>query len=631
MDNVANFAISNLSAGIDSLATTITLVSGGGGKFPSPPFNAVLWNTNYGNPADDPDVEIVRVTAISGDSLTVIRGQEGTTASAHNTSGVVYRLMLPVTAKTFDDISAHINSKLNPHNVTAAQIGIAINLKDYGAVGDGTTDDTTAIENAINDAVASHRPLYIPYGTYLINKKIIITDNLDIISNIKSEYYVSRQPILSVTSGFTDDAIFETQFSSAKSLIFEGILFSFNTNTNVVNVNNSILFSGAVKFIECGFTNVNIIYNGMTNDGGIEFYHCYTQGSVNQIAQIYQTHSFIFRDNFMAANSGIIFSTSGGSHESVITNNIIVVINGRAIYMQDNYNDVVVANVIRAAGSASGGVPLVELGNSSAGTSGNNIIVANNAFDGGSVYTNAVKITHGYNNVIVNNVATHFTDDNVVDILKESFIIEPNKGIDDNALSDLSLNKMISGIQSVKLIDFQTYDMWETAISGSGSILQQFGSALVRTGTTANSYARQNTNTNIGLRLYSDNVNAYRINVAYLNDNTVAFVGLANVKLDTQTDHTLTALHAGLFYDNGQFYASSSDGTTQTLTPVSIASSGWLAVKNDGTNIKFYWNGDLIATHPTANIYGYAQMWINDKGNGVDDYLYVYNILLKST
>ncbi|CAM0052648.1 tail protein [Vibrio phage K475] len=50
--------------------------------------------------------------------------------------------------------------------------GSTINVKDFGAKGDGVTDDTAAIQDAIN----AGRRIYIPTGVYLINE-VAIPDN----------------------------------------------------------------------------------------------------------------------------------------------------------------------------------------------------------------------------------------------------------------------------------------------------------------------------------------------------------------------------------------------------------------------------------------------------------------------
>jgi hypothetical protein len=109
LDPVMNFAIVTVSTGYDASATSIVLTSGHGAKLPSTfSYNLVWWNsTDYGSPADDPNVEIVRVTARSTDTLTVTRAQESTTAATHNTSGKTYKMLLGATAKTITDIDSN--------------------------------------------------------------------------------------------------------------------------------------------------------------------------------------------------------------------------------------------------------------------------------------------------------------------------------------------------------------------------------------------------------------------------------------------------------------------------------------------------------------------------------------------
>lgn len=57
-------------------------------------------------------------------------------------------------------------------------LGIAVNVKSYGAVGNGTTDDTTAIQAAIDACALASTPLYISPGTYLISNTLLVKSNL---------------------------------------------------------------------------------------------------------------------------------------------------------------------------------------------------------------------------------------------------------------------------------------------------------------------------------------------------------------------------------------------------------------------------------------------------------------------
>ena len=109
LDPVKNFAKVEVSTGYDAVATSIALVAGDGAKLPDPAadgdFNVVWWNeTDYKDPADDPDKEIVRCTARSTDTLIVTRAQEGTTATVKNVAGKTYKMVLAMTKKMKDDI-----------------------------------------------------------------------------------------------------------------------------------------------------------------------------------------------------------------------------------------------------------------------------------------------------------------------------------------------------------------------------------------------------------------------------------------------------------------------------------------------------------------------------------------------
>jgi hypothetical protein len=109
-DPVKNFAKVIVSTIYDAAAVTIVLAAGEGAKLPAPAtdgaFNLVWYNfTDYPDPSDDPNVEIVRVTARTIDTLTVTRAQEGTTASTKSEAGKTYKMLLGLTKKSADEVT----------------------------------------------------------------------------------------------------------------------------------------------------------------------------------------------------------------------------------------------------------------------------------------------------------------------------------------------------------------------------------------------------------------------------------------------------------------------------------------------------------------------------------------------
>jgi len=75
-----NNAATTLASSITNSATSITVASSTGNIFPSPTGSDYFLVTLQG--VSGTPIEIVKCTARSGDTLTVVRAQEGTTASA---------------------------------------------------------------------------------------------------------------------------------------------------------------------------------------------------------------------------------------------------------------------------------------------------------------------------------------------------------------------------------------------------------------------------------------------------------------------------------------------------------------------------------------------------------------------
>ena len=95
-----NLAVSTVATAPSpaSSGTSLVVTAAHGTRFPTPPFNATIWPTAA---QPDPDnAEIVRVTAISTDTLTITRAQESTTA---RTVVAGDQIAAGITAKTLTD------------------------------------------------------------------------------------------------------------------------------------------------------------------------------------------------------------------------------------------------------------------------------------------------------------------------------------------------------------------------------------------------------------------------------------------------------------------------------------------------------------------------------------------------
>ena len=159
MDQVQNF-IKEVVNGAHVLAdTTVNVVDAS--LFPDPAsgeYNLTWWDaTNYPDPADDPLVEIVRVTARDTglNTLTVTRAQEGTSASDKNTGGATYLLALCPTKKTMDDIDSRVGLITPASSSAPASINLA----------EDTDNGTNKITITAPSAIASDKVLTLPDAT----------------------------------------------------------------------------------------------------------------------------------------------------------------------------------------------------------------------------------------------------------------------------------------------------------------------------------------------------------------------------------------------------------------------------------------------------------------------------------
>jgi len=96
----ANQAQTTLALPVNNVQTTIIVASGTGSYFPAPSTGQAI-NLTLVNSTNSLITEVVQCTNITGDVLTVIRGQEGTVANQWNIGDFVINFMTAGTAQSF--------------------------------------------------------------------------------------------------------------------------------------------------------------------------------------------------------------------------------------------------------------------------------------------------------------------------------------------------------------------------------------------------------------------------------------------------------------------------------------------------------------------------------------------------
>jgi hypothetical protein len=133
----SNLASAALASGISSGATSLTVATGEGAEFPSISGSDYFWAVL----SEGSTTEIVKVTARSSDTLTIVRAQQGTSASAFTTAATVSQRLTKSTLEALRDLTAGFFNISGP---TAARTytfpDASTSIPGYtGSVSNGTT------------------------------------------------------------------------------------------------------------------------------------------------------------------------------------------------------------------------------------------------------------------------------------------------------------------------------------------------------------------------------------------------------------------------------------------------------------------------------------------------------------
>lgn len=201
-----NNATSTITTAISASDVGLAVAAGTGSLFPTLGAGDYFYATLV---SAGGTYEVIKVTVRVGDTMTIVRAQEGTTAQSFVSGS---RIELRVTAASitdmvdehdqaseitltpsgyttaddvqegFDNLGSNIGSSKVGHIATGtgatartiqSKLRDVVSVKDFGAVGDGVTDDTTAIRNAITYVLSNPKTgLLFEETTYLVGSSL---------------------------------------------------------------------------------------------------------------------------------------------------------------------------------------------------------------------------------------------------------------------------------------------------------------------------------------------------------------------------------------------------------------------------------------------------------------------------
>lgn len=224
--------------------------------------------------------------------------------------------------------------------------GAAVNVKDFGAKGDGTTNDTAAIQAAIN----ASNSIYVPSGTYICSPDTLtLKSNLDIFGDgFNSKIELNDIGVLltgTLVSNLTIQNIHLTLDSSVNTSVSGESTTSLklinSLNIHLLNcfisnnIGDQVLFQGCRGVV---VTN-NTFFGGKvgfgSDEGGLAGRNYYSQsgadlqfyGSTDSFSSTGETGKSVISNNICVSNKdiGIAVDQLGGDKNIIISNNLVSV------------------------------------------------------------------------------------------------------------------------------------------------------------------------------------------------------------------------------------------------------------------------------------------------------------------
>lgn len=223
-----------------------------------------------------------------------------------------------------------------------AQASLAIySVYAYGAKGDGTTDDTTAIQNTINAAqTAGGGIVYLPKGTYLVSSELSITSNNVVLAGAGPGTLI--QPSASFPNSSKIIYMNQVDFCGVRDMQFAwaNTTSSGNPTSDFINISQSRYGI---------YSNLQFYYGGAWCINSIG-----STGKSNLGTVIHNVHALHCQNGIHIQSKQS--PTWGGQH--FLSNvNLELIDAGDALFIEDA-DDIVVNNLLAAVNGSGLGIPL---------------------------------------------------------------------------------------------------------------------------------------------------------------------------------------------------------------------------------------------------------------------------------
>ena len=279
--------------------------------------------------------------------------------------------------------------------------GAVVNVKDFGAVGDGVADDSGAIQTAINSLASDGGTVYFPPGDYVIANTILASSE-NVVFDMNKQYlafkstYEPIDPITNVPITGTEYELYPVMFAvTANNCTFINGNFhqgNYNRSTQFIWGNNNNVSN--LRVLNCDFFDC-LYVAGQQGTPVISRPSCSNVVVDNCFFQNCKAAVVIQGPNSTISNCKSINTTSNGGTDSMfsidagdnnsiincfVSKNATAAQSGNVIEIGNVTNYLVQGNIVVGI---TGGVGIENLVIS--GASGTNGIIADNIVDGGGL------------------------------------------------------------------------------------------------------------------------------------------------------------------------------------------------------------------------------------------------------